>query len=159
MGKSEDAVAEKPAEENAESQESSNPSEEQVEDVDSLRTVIKLDEKEGDSEVEEENVEEKPEEDVDLDDVGDLVEESEEVGGTASASTREALEQKRALLQRIKDFDLQIKKNQQDIADVVRHFADDISHDQKPLAFFAGGSQADVLNDQRYVLRQARQKV
>ena len=31
---------------------------------------------------------------------------------------REALEQKRALLQRIKDFDLQIKKNQQDIGDV-----------------------------------------
>ena len=122
MGKSEDAVAEKPVEENTTTEESSNPSEEKVEDVDNLRTVIKLDEKEGDTEVEgkseEAKEEENPKEELDLDGVGDLVEEAEDTGGTASASTREALEQKRALLQRIKDFDLQIKKNQQDITDV-----------------------------------------
>jgi len=132
MGKTVDAPDEKVTEEKTEEQVQTTPetqelndnSEPVVEDVESLRTVIKLDENGGGSEVgekseeKEEKKEEKPDEDIDLDDVGDLVEESEETGSTSSASSREALEQKRALLQRIKDFDLQIKKNQQDINDV-----------------------------------------
>ena len=132
MGKTVDAPDEKITEEKTEEQNKTPPetqelndnSEPVVEDVESLRTVIKLDENGGGSEVgekseeKEEKKEEKPDEDIDLDGVGDLVEESEETGSTASASSREALEQKRALLQRIKDFDLQIKKNQQDINDV-----------------------------------------
>ena len=129
MGKTVDAPDEKVTKEKKEGQVQTAPetqelndnSETVVEDVESLRTVIKLDENGGGSEVGEKSEEkkgEKPDEDIDLDDVGDLVEESEETGDTASASSREALEQKRALLQRIKDFDLQIKKNQQDINDV-----------------------------------------
>ena len=126
MGKTEDAPGEESAnsdkQEDPKDQSKENNSEDPVEDVESLRTVIKLDEKEEESDVGEEKKEKKKEENnddqIDLDGVGDLVEESEETGSTASASTREALEQKRALLQRIKDFDLQIKKNQQDITDI-----------------------------------------
>jgi len=74
-------------------------------DADSIRKVIKLgedkDEKAGKSK----------EEDV----IGDLVG-SGETADSGPTATREALEQKRAMLQSIKNFDFQIKKNQEDIS-------------------------------------------
>jgi flagellar protein FlaC len=91
--------------------------EEQKEDVENLRKVIKLNEnaEESKEEKKSDDSDKKDETEDDLDDVSDLVEEAEEQGTAAPASTREELEQKRAILQRIKDFDFQIKKNQQDI--------------------------------------------
>ncbi len=64
-------------------------------DVEKLRKVIKVD----DSKEEDKKVNKKPSEDVDL-------------------SSREGLEQKRAMLQSIKDFDFQIKKNQEEITGI-----------------------------------------
>ncbi len=88
----------------------------QEENVENLRKVIKLNS--NDEKPEENQHSEQPdttddgeENDDDLNDVNDLIEEEE----TTPANTREELEQKRAILQRIKDFDFQIKKNQEDI--------------------------------------------
>jgi len=91
--------------------------EEPKEDVENLRKVIKLNEnaEESKDDKKSDDSDKKDESEDDLDDVSDLVEEAEEQGTAAPASTREELEQKRAILQRIKDFDFQIKKNQQDI--------------------------------------------
>jgi len=110
MGKSDSA----PAEESTKEKDSSDApaveaNETPKEDVENLRKVIKLNDN---AEV---SKEEKKADEEDLDDLSDLVDEAEEHGTTAPASTREELEQKRAILQRIKDFDFQIKKNQQDI--------------------------------------------
>ena len=116
MGKADSTSAEAPS---AEQKESKPQSEEvQKEDVESLRKVIKLDQKEEESEenAKEPEKEEEPEETEDLTDVTSMIE--EEPQPAAPASTREELEQKRAILQRIKDFDFQIKKNQQDINSV-----------------------------------------
>jgi len=74
---------------------------------DSIRKVIKLG-----------STEEKPKEDSKLADLGDIVptEDQAKAGsGSSDSNTRENLEQKRAILQSIKDFDFQIKKNQEDI--------------------------------------------
>jgi flagellar protein FlaC len=102
------------------------PPKEKKEDVESLRKVIKLD---STSEVKEETQEEEdssPEDhseketETEDDDLGDLVEENappKEADPEPSLS-REALEQKRAILQSIKDFDFQIKKNQEDIGGI-----------------------------------------
>ena len=48
-------------------------------------------------------------------DISDLVEASEDDSDTTGSTTRKSLEQKRAILQSIKDFNFQIKKNQEDI--------------------------------------------
>jgi len=126
MEKSKDAPAEKSTEEKkdieqptapSEKQDSNDTSEEIIEDVESLRSVIKLDGNEGVTEVGEKSEGDKKKEEK-SDDVDEPVEESDETRSNDSASARESLEQKRVLLQRIKDFDLQIKKNQQDINDV-----------------------------------------
>jgi chromosome segregation ATPase len=121
------------------------PPKEKKEDVESLRKVIKLDstseeqeetQKEDSSPVdhsEEENQKEdtssadnkedhKEEEETKTEDndLADHVEEkatSNETDPEPSLS-REALEQKRAILQSIKDFDFQIKKNQEDIGSI-----------------------------------------
>jgi flagellar protein FlaC len=98
---------------NEESPEVEKKEEQPTEDVESLRKVIKLNDNENQNGKDEQQDESKSEDD--LDGIDDLVEEAEEQGTTAPASTREELEQKRAILQRIKDFDFQIKKNQQDI--------------------------------------------
>jgi archaeal flagellar protein FlaC len=66
--------------------------EKKKEDVDKLRKVIKIDDKKP------EKKEEKPSQDAELE-----------------PTSREGLEQKRAILQSIKDFDFQIKKNQEEI--------------------------------------------
>jgi len=117
MGKSDSA----PAEESTKEKDSSDApaveaNETPKEDVENLRKVIKLNDNAEESKEEKkaEGSSEKVDEE-DLDDLSDLVDEAEEHGTTAPASTREELEQKRAILQRIKDFDFQIKKNQQDI--------------------------------------------
>ena len=122
MGKSDSASANTPDKEKEVSNENisnaDSKDEQPKEDVENLRKVIKLndnanEEKKPEQPAESKN-DEKNEED-DLDGIGDLVEEAEEQGTAAPASAREELEQKRAILQRIKDFDFQIKKNQQDI--------------------------------------------
>jgi archaeal flagellar protein FlaC len=122
MGKSDSASANAPdKEKEASNKNVSNADgkdEQPKEDVENLRKVIKLNDNENEGKKSEQPAEstkdEKNEED-DLDGINDLVEEAEEQGTAAPASTREELEQKRAILQRIKDFDFQIKKNQQDI--------------------------------------------
>jgi len=125
MGKDEDKSAEQPADEKTDSEKETTPEEPKEEvkeepkqeekkepvaeekdvnekkqkDSESLRKVIKVNSEEDDKK------EEKPPAD-----------ESEEE--TGEASSRENLEQKRAILQSIKDFDFQIKKNQEEITNV-----------------------------------------
>ena len=85
-----DPIEEKQEEQSQEEQNEPAPKQEEKKtDVDKLRKVIKVND----------NKQEKPpQEDDELD-----------------SSTREGLEQKRAILQSIKDFDFQIKKNQEEI--------------------------------------------
>ena len=98
---------------------------EKKEDVESLRKVIKLestDEAKEETQKEDSPSDDTPQEEAEPaeDDLGDLVEETEptkEIAPEPSLS-REALEQKRAILQSIKDFDFQIKKNQEDIGGI-----------------------------------------
>jgi flagellar protein FlaC len=68
---------------------------------DNLRRVIKVDSSEGKNEAESQ----KPKEQKDTPKEADL-----------ESTTRDSLEQKRAILQSIKDFDFQIKKNQEDLS-------------------------------------------
>lgn len=136
MGKGEDESAEQPADESPDSKEESPTEEAKPEgddkekpeelpaepipeakeeasedddkkkkDAEALRKVIKVDSGGGD------DAPVAKEDDPDLveDDAGD------DTGGPAS---RESLEQKRAILQSIKDFDFQIKKNQEDVTNV-----------------------------------------
>ena len=112
------------------------------EDVESLRKVIKVDSTEETQDGKKKTVEEpvKKEEDEEPaakpaekteetskddegDDGGDLAGGDEsstkgDVSVSAPTTTRETLEQKRAMLQSIKDFDFQIKKNQEDIGSI-----------------------------------------
>lgn len=76
-----------------------NPSEKK-EDPENLRKVIKV----GSSEGEKEEKPQKPKE-----------KKVEPTENDTEPSTRESIEQKRAILQSIKDFDFQIKKNQEDL--------------------------------------------
>jgi len=94
----------KPAEPKPEKKEDEpkEDAEEKEKDAESLRKVIKVDSKD--------EKKEKPAEKKNTEDVSD-----EELG---DSSTREGLEQKRAILQSIKDFDFQIKKNQEEITGV-----------------------------------------
>lgn len=75
-------------------------SEKKEKDTEALRKVIKVGEQK-----EEDNKAEEKKEETPADNTGD-------------SSSREALEQKRAVLQSIKDFDFQIKKNQEEISGV-----------------------------------------
>lgn len=90
-------------------------------DVESLRRVIKLESseetesEEKKSETSDEKKEETPKEDDKSDDSGDVAGPDEAAEATTGTTTRESLEQKRAILQSIKDFDFQIKKNQEEI--------------------------------------------
>ncbi len=121
MGKSDSASADTPDKEkemsNEQAPEVEKKDEQPTEDVESLRKVIKLNDNSNNAQEENQQAESKSEgkEEDNLEGIDDLVEEAEEQGSAAPASTREELEQKRAILQRIKDFDFQIKKNQQDI--------------------------------------------
>ena len=102
-------VTEEPSATQDEKNDSSDNSE-KVEDVESLRKVIKLKDTNDESDDSNKPVEEE-------EDLNDLVEDEQPAASSSAPveSSREALEQKRILLQRIKDFDLQIKKNQSDI--------------------------------------------
>jgi len=112
MGKDEDKPAEQPEEETVDfndelpdakvdTETNEEDTSDTKTDVDGLRKVIKLgpEATEG-GEQKPETLNEKPKEDA-LDDEG--------------STAKETLEQKRAVLQNIKDFDFQIKKNQQNI--------------------------------------------
>ena len=107
MGKGEDESGDqssdeesKPKEESSkEIEEKKDDSEETKKNVEELRKVIKVDQKDEPEKVEEPKNEEH------------VADESEE-------SPRESLEQKRAILQSIKDFDFQIKKNSEDITSI-----------------------------------------
>ena len=106
MGKKGNESAEQPDSESAEQPKSEpetpeNVEEEKKEDVEKLRKVIKVDD----------GKEEKKKEDA------PKQEETGEEPNLEDAS-REGLEQKRAILQSIKDFDFQIKKNQEEITAV-----------------------------------------
>jgi len=110
---SEDEKADSPAKEEKEpetsddSPEKTNEVSEEKKDVESLRKVIKVDQADKSGEKTEEK---EPEE---------TKKEEEKPAETDPEPTgRESLEQKRAILQNIKDFDFQIKKNQEDIGGV-----------------------------------------
>ena len=98
------------------------PTEEKKEDVESLRTVIKVNEEEAPAE---EKKEESPPDDkktkneTKTDDVADMIDIPEEKTTGAPADSREDLEQRRNILQSIKDFDFQIKKNQEDVSKTI----------------------------------------
>lgn len=119
MGKTDNASADtsdKEKEAPAEDASKADSKDEQPkEDVENLRKVIKLNDNANNEKKSDESKKEEETNEEDTDGIDDLVEEAEEEGAAAPASTREELEQKRAILQRIKDFDFQIKKNQQDI--------------------------------------------
>ena len=109
MGKEGEAVAEQPEGKTTEQPkeepavpENKEEPEKKKEDVEKLRKVIKVDDK---------KQEEKPVDDTDLE-----------------PNSREGLEQKRAILQSIKDFDFQIKKNQEEIT-AVNNKLDAVSKD------------------------------
>ena len=111
MGKNEKKSAEEPEEEptpaeiepnTVEVEDSELVNEPAERDVNSLRKVIKVD---STGEAETENV--KPE-----------AEKNEEFDTSDLSLTKEGLEQKRAILQSIKDFDFQIKKNQEEITGI-----------------------------------------
>ena len=123
--KTQDAPAEEVKEE--------KPADEIVKDVDSIRKVIKVNQpeekKEGEENIpeEEKKEEETPEppaeppkeEDDGLGDLGDIAGDAGDASSGGETS-REGLEQKRAILQNIKDFDFQIKKNQEDIGGITQ---------------------------------------
>jgi len=96
--------SEKSLEQNEEEQENEQDKEPKKEDVEKLRKVIKVDD----------NKKEQEEQTNDKTDV--------------DTDTREGLEQKRAVLQSIKDFDFQIKKNQEEITDLNKKL-DSVSKD------------------------------
>ena len=108
MGKDEDDLSNKSEEEDSVSthEEKENPininekNEETKENVDNLRKVIKIESSETDNADQEEKEEPNQNEQISLD---------EELTG------RDSLEQKRAILQSIKDFDFQIKKNSEEL--------------------------------------------
>jgi archaeal flagellar protein FlaC len=111
MGKSDET-----SEENKEEQENSDT--EKKQDAESLRKVIKVDQKEDKKEESSDNESEKKEEKPEKKEASkESKDKSVSLPGPGEGGgTREALEQKRAILQNIKDFDFQIKKNQEEIS-------------------------------------------
>ena len=106
------------------------PADEIVKDADSIRKVIKVNQpeekKDGEENIpkEEKKEEETPEPPAEPpkeeDDTTGKVAGDGDAGDDSSGgeTTREGLEQKRAILQNIKDFDFQIKKNQEDVSGI-----------------------------------------
>ena len=84
-------------------EEKTDESEETKENAENLRKVIKVD---AEDQLEEE---EAPKQD-------------EQISDDSEALTRDSLEQKRAILQSIKDFDFQIKKNTEEITSLYKKF-------------------------------------
>jgi len=106
-------------------------SQENKKDVDSLRTVIKVNEGNSSGEktqdekpVEEKKEGEKPSEELKVKPgAGTLkLKKDPQTSPTQNTESREDLEQKRNLLQSIKDFDFKIKKNQEDIGKLVEKY-------------------------------------
>ena len=93
-----------PVQDVAKSETANQPNQENKQSIDGIRRVIKVNEGESSNEVEKPADEEKPN-----------VNGPKAFYGTQKSDSREELEQKRNMLQSIKDFDFQIKKNQQDI--------------------------------------------
>ena len=97
-------------------------SEEKVEDVESIRRVIKVG-SEGESPQEDVNaneemkVEKEPKEKEESNVKNNSIDNTNQTSSDTKTG-RETLEQKRAILQSIKDFDFQIKKNQEDLGKV-----------------------------------------
>jgi archaellum component FlaC len=85
------------------------PSEGKKEDVEKLRTVIKVNEEESLPPTEEKKEEAKK----------PTVPKAPQTPAAPAGGSREDLEQRRNMLQSIKDFDFQIKKNQEDIGKMV----------------------------------------
>jgi len=104
-----------------------NKNEEKKEDVEKLRTVIKVNENDTPSEENKEETESKEAASEEKKTPGEEKKEGEnkqitpnnqkssESTSSSPGSSREDLEQRRNMLQSIKDFDFQIKKNQEDI--------------------------------------------
>ena len=101
-----------------------DPPEKKKEDVESLRKIIKLDssnkEDEKDSEESSDEGKQAKGDEKDATEVkqSSPIETIQEE--STSTSGREALEQRRAVLQSIKDFDFQIKKNRDDISNITK---------------------------------------
>ncbi|UCF12599.1 MAG: hypothetical protein JSW06_11305 [Thermoplasmatales archaeon] len=83
------------------------------EDVENLRTVIKVNEKEDQTE---ENIKEAPTEEEKTDKI--ITPKISDPAPAPSSDSKAELEQRRDILQSIKDFDFQIKKNQEDIGKI-----------------------------------------
>ena len=120
MGKAEDTEGEK-IENSNEKPEGDEESSSKKEDVDNLRKVIKVD-----NSNEEKTTGEKKKEDIKKEETSELDNTTED--DTSGDTSRQTLEQKRAILQSIKDFDFQIKKNQEDI-DGIHQKLDNLSKD------------------------------
>lgn len=107
MGKGEDESGEQSSDEDTtykeepsqKVEEKTDESEETKKNAEDLRKVIKVDSQE------QSQKEEEPKQD-------------EQISDDSEAPTRESLEQKRAILQSIKDFDFQIKKNTEEITSI-----------------------------------------
>ncbi len=120
MGKAEDTEGEE-VETSDETSTGTGESASKREDVDDLRKVIKVDNSSG-----EKTGGEKKKEDTKKDETGDIDNIIED--DSSGSTSRQTLEQKRAILQSIKDFDFQIKKNQEEI-DGVHQKLDNLSKD------------------------------
>jgi flagellar protein FlaC len=122
MGKKDNDSAEQPDGENkkkseeTKKEEKNENDEEKKEETEKLRKVIKVDEQNKDEEKKEDGEDQDKKEDKSI--------------KTDSKSTEgiEGLEQKRAILQSIKDFDFQIKKNQEEITGINKK-VDSVSKD------------------------------
>ena len=84
-------------------------------DADSIRKVIKLGSTEERPKEDDKKKDNKP---SDLSNIVQPDDATKATPGSSDASTRETLEQRRAILQSIKDFDFQIKKSQEDINNI-----------------------------------------
>lgn len=92
------------------------------EDVENLRTVIKVNEKEDQTE---ENKEEAPTEEKKEEKTEKIISPKiSDPAPTPSGDSKAELEQRRDILQNIKDFDFQIKKNQEDIGKIGEKIGD-----------------------------------
>jgi flagellar protein FlaC len=100
-----------------------------IEDVESLRKVIKLDSSNKEDEKEKDNEDSSPDQNSSSDENQTKEDEADTTDSSSietlqeqptSSLGREALEQRRAVLQSIKDFDFQIKKNRDDIGNITK---------------------------------------
>jgi len=117
MGKAEDTEGENIKASNEESKETGE-SQSKKDNVDNLRKVIKVD-----NSSKEKTSEEKITKKDETSDMDEVLEDD-----SSGSTSRQTLEQKRAILQSIKDFDFQIKKNQEEI-DGIHQKLDNLSKD------------------------------